>query len=216
MHSTVSPAPAVAGSKIRVPLPNRAKAAGTCPAAPFIGTGAALRRRSPVLAVLAALVAAATACDRESGDADEPAEPIVAFDTSSVRIETATDTFQLHVDVAESAQQRAHGMMERDHLAPDAGMLFLFTTPQDASSGFYMWRVRIPLDIAFIDEDGRIVSIRTMQPCTNPNPELCPTYTAGAPFSSTLEVNAGYFAEHGIEVGDRVVHQATTESAEAT
>lgn len=189
------------------------------PAAAAAGSTSKIRpsggpRYGPVFVAVAALIAGATACDREADEPDEPVEPIVAFDTSSVRIETAADTFQLHVEIAESAQQRAHGMMERDRLAPDAGMLFLFTSPQEASSGFYMFRVRIPLDIAFIDENGRIVSIRTMQPCQSPNPKLCRSYTAGASFSSALEVNAGYFAEHGIEVGDRVIHPATNESAE--
>lgn len=170
----------------------------------------AFNRNPLAFTALAALVAGAAACDREPGGADELAEPVVAFDTASVRIETATDTFQLRVELAESAEQRTHGLMERDNLAPDAGMLFLFTSPQEASNAFYMFRVRIPLDIAYIDENARIVSIRTMQPCDSPNPQLCRTYPAGAAFSSVLEVNAGYFAEHGIDVGDRVVRSGAS------
>lgn len=164
--------------------------------------------------LITALAMAATACDRARDDAGAPAEPVIAFDTASVRIETAADTFHLHVELAESAEQRTHGLMERDRLEPDAGMLFLFTSPQAPSSGFWMFRTRIPLDIAYIDENGRIASIRSMQPCRSPNPDLCRNYAAGVSYSSALEVNSGYFAERGIDVGDRVVRSAGGEAAE--
>lgn len=170
------------------------------------GQRGASRQHLRGAAALAILVAGgAAACDRASDGTGEPADPVVAFDTASVRIETAADTLQLRVEIAESTEQITHGMMERDDLAPDAGMLFIFPAPQEPSHAFYMFRTRIPLDIAYIDETGRIVSIRTMQPCDSPNPQLCPKYPAGAEFSSVLEVNAGYFAEHGVDVGDRVV-----------
>lgn len=208
MDTALPPAAAIASSISKVPPASGGTLGGGCASDRFDRTGAALRRPGLVVAfIAAALSAGAAACDRETGgaDSDEPSAPIVAFDTANVRIETAADTFQLRAEIAESDQQIRHGLMERDILAPDAGMLFLLTAPQEASTGFYMFRTRIPLDIAYIDENGRIVSIRTMQPCDSPNPQLCRSYHAGAEYSSVLEVNAGYFAEHGIDVGDRVV-----------
>lgn len=167
-----------------------------------------------LLSTIAFAAAAAAACDREPETEDVPSAPVVEFDTASVRIETAADTFHLHVELAESAAQRTHGMMEHDPLAPDAGMLFLFTSPQPPSNGFYMFRTRSPLDIAFIDENGRIAAIRTMEPCDSPNPQTCPSYAAGVSFSSALEVNAGYFSQHGINIGDRIIHVGAGETGE--
>ena len=63
-----------------------------------------------------------------------------------------------------------------------------------------MFNTLIPLDIAFIGEDGTIGNIVPMEPCTSPYPQWCPGYTAGVPFRTALEVNRGYFAERGIGV----------------
>jgi len=145
------------------------------------------------------------ACDA-GGGADAPAPPTssIAFDTGEVRIETAADTFELEVEIAERPEQRSQGLMERLSMAEDAGMIFLFEREQPVGAGFYMYRTRIPLDIAFIDENGRIIAILAMEPCASPNPATCPRYSPNAPYHATLEVNSGYFARHGIGVGDRV------------
>ncbi|TFH86075.1 DUF192 domain-containing protein [Billgrantia azerbaijanica] len=94
--------------------------------------------------------------------------------------------------------------MERDALDEAAGMLFLYPDRQPPWSGFWMFRTRIPLDIAFLDASGRIAAIHAMQPCGSPDPGDCPATRAGVPFRAALEVNAGYFAARGIEVGDCV------------
>ncbi len=145
------------------------------------------------------------ACDRGDEPARQAVEPLVSFDTAAVRIETATDTFALTVELAETEEQRQYGLMERPAVPEDHGMLFLYAEPQDSTSGFWMYRTLVPLDVAFLDEDGRIVAIRAMQPCESPNPRVCRVYSAGIPFSSALEVNRGYFERRGIGVGDRVV-----------
>ncbi|MDH4572054.1 hypothetical protein CUR86_05950 [Salinicola acroporae] len=113
-------------------------------------------------------------------------------------------THTLQVEVAETPQQRSRGLMERDSLPVDAGMLFLYGTEQPATSAYWMYRTRIPLDIAFIDEGGVIRSLKTMSPCHAESSSRCPVYPAGARFRAALETNAGYFAERRIEVGDRV------------
>ncbi|MHB0775845.1 DUF192 domain-containing protein [Halomonas sp. WWR20] len=110
----------------------------------------------------------------------------------------------LHVELARTPMERQHGLMDRDRLAADTGMLFLYQTQQSPQSGFWMHRTRIPLDIAFIAKNGAIRSIEHMVPCGNDVTTHCPTYRAGVPFRAALEVNAGYFESHGIEVGDHV------------
>ena len=125
--------------------------------------------------------------------------------TMTLRIETAEDTFRLHAEIAESDEQRSFGLMERTSLPEDAGMLFVYDEPQPGGAGFWMFHTLIPLDIAFIDADGRIVAILRMEPCESPYPQWCPSYAPGVAYRSALEVNAGYFAKRGIRIGDRVV-----------
>lgn len=168
----------------------------------------ALQKTQKLAAGMLLAVLAWGACDR-GGDmarsADAGLDPVVTFEVGTVRIEAGADTLELRVELAEREDQRAHGLMERDRLDPDAGMLFRYDSPQDGESGFWMYRTRIPLDIAFMDQDGRIVAIEAMEPCPSPNPRLCRIYSPGVGYSSALEVNRGYFAQHGVEIGHRVV-----------
>jgi uncharacterized membrane protein (UPF0127 family) len=68
-----------------------------------------------------------------------------------------------------------------------------------------MYRTRIPLDIAFADSSGVIRSIRAMVPCPTEVAQGCPSYTPDVPYEYALEVNAGYFARHGIVVGNTLL-----------
>ncbi|WP_458526075.1 DUF192 domain-containing protein [Onishia taeanensis] len=111
---------------------------------------------------------------------------------------------RLDVELAETPEQRANGLMGREHLETDAGMLFLYARPQPPDSGFWMYRTLIPLDIAFIDGNGRIAAIRQMTPCGSEVARECRAYRAGVVYRAALEVNAGYFAARGIGVGDCV------------
>jgi uncharacterized protein len=135
----------------------------------------------------------------------EPLDLTVAFDTGTARIETDADTFRLQVEIADTDSQRRVGLMRRTSLPEEAGMIFLFQQEQPADGAFYMYNTLIPLSIAFLDDQGRIGSIRDMDPCPSPYPQYCPNYEARVPFVAALEVNLGYFAERGIGVGDRVV-----------
>jgi uncharacterized protein len=154
-------------------------------------------------ALLLLLSVSGAACER----APEPPEyvPPIQWDTGTVRIYTATDTFVLSVEIAERADQRAYGLMERPTLPEDAGMIFLYPGEQAGQVGFWMFRTRIPLDIAFLDADGVILTILAMEPCPSPEPRSCPSYPPNVPYRAALEVNQGYFARRGIGVGDRVV-----------
>jgi uncharacterized membrane protein (UPF0127 family) len=145
------------------------------------------------------------ACGTGTDDAArDPYRNLMAFDSASIRL-VGRDTTRLTVELAESESQRTMGLMERRQLAPDAGMLFIYSTVQPESSAFWMFRTRIPLDIAFIDSTGVIRTIRTMQPCPSPLAQGCPSYPAGARYIAAIEANAGYFAERGLAIGDRVI-----------
>ncbi|NRB55479.1 MAG: DUF192 domain-containing protein [Salinicola sp.] len=122
----------------------------------------------------------------------------------ALALDNGERTYTLQVEVAETPHQRSRGLMERDSLPADAGMLFLYGAEQPATSAYWMYRTRIPLDIAFIDGEGVIRSLKTMSPCRAESSSRCPVYPAGARFRAALEANAGYFAERRIEVGDRI------------
>lgn len=88
------------------------------------------------------------------------------------------------------------GLMHRTALAADSGMLFELGEPDIHC--FWMKNTLIPLSIAFIDSDGRIVDIQDMAP-QNLTPH-CPT----APITRALEMNQGWFLRAGVRPGDRV------------
>ncbi|MFO8047360.1 MAG: DUF192 domain-containing protein [Halomonas sp.] len=108
------------------------------------------------------------------------------------------------VEVARTIPERSRGLMERDHLDENAGMLFLYRDAQSPRNGFWMYRTRIPLDIAFLGKDGRIAAIFTMLPCGSTNPAECPVTYPGVVYRAALEVYAGTFERRGIAEGDCV------------
>src|SRR5271169_4457186 len=68
----------------------------------------------------------------------------------------------VHAEIADTPEARAHGLMKRDHLYADCGMLFVF--PVAKPYGFWMKDTPLPLSIAFVARDGRIINIAEMQP----------------------------------------------------
>ncbi|MFP4209047.1 MAG: DUF192 domain-containing protein [Wenzhouxiangella sp.] len=108
---------------------------------------------------------------------------------------------RFHVEIAADDQTRAMGLMFRDELAADRGMLFLFR--REAQRAFWMMNTRIPLDIIYLDRDLRVVSIVAgARPCRR---SPCPSYPSRGPAQFVLELNAGKAAELGLEPGDQLV-----------
>lgn len=105
----------------------------------------------------------------------------------------------LYVDVAKTAQEQAKGLMGVEMLPADEGMAFVFDGPTDST--FWMKNTLIPLSIAFVDEAGRVIDMRDMQPCES---DPCPTYGIDEPYVLAIEANLGWFDRAGIGVGDRV------------
>jgi uncharacterized membrane protein (UPF0127 family) len=104
---------------------------------------------------------------------------------------------RLNVRIAETEQEREAGLMHVMALAPDDGMAFVFDGP--VTTTFWMKDTLIPLSVAFVGEDGRVVSIADMQPCDS---DPCPTYAAAGPYTIAVEANLGWFADHSIAAGD--------------
>jgi uncharacterized protein len=126
--------------------------------------------------------------------------PSSSFGTGAVIIDTGEDSVLVDVEVAETQEQRAHGLMNRDSLAPGSGMVFL-NLEGNSTNSFYMKDTRIPLSIAFFDVDGRILKILDMRPCRR---DPCPTYSPGLPYRGALEVNQGAFDRWGVSDGDTI------------
>ena len=103
------------------------------------------------------------------------------------------------VEVADTNAERAQGLSGRAELGSADGMAFLFDGP--TTGRFWMKDTTIPLSIAFWDSSRRIVRIIQMAPCGT---EPCPTYRPPVPYVGALEVNRGFFEQHGVKVGDRI------------
>lgn len=105
------------------------------------------------------------------------------------------------VEIADTSEKQALGLMFRDSMPTDHGMLFIF--PREAPRSFWMKNTRIPLDIMYFNEDLELVSISAdTPPCRT---RYCPSYPSKLPAKFVLELNAGTAAELGVELGDRLV-----------
>lgn len=138
----------------------------------------------------------------------------VEFDTARAVIRTPSgDTVPLLLELARSDRQHQFGLMARPRLDSMSGMVFLYPADQPDSAGFWMWRTKMPLDIAFTDSAGVILTLFTMQPCsTDLYADVCmreaASYVPRVPYRSALEVNAGFFAKHAVEKGARLEIEA--------
>jgi len=118
--------------------------------------------------------------------------------------ETQTTHYPVVLEVASDNKHRQIGLMGRETLAENAGMLFSYDYERRPEQGFWMYQTLLPLDIAFLDQQGRIVSIRQMLPCFSSRSSDCPSYPAGVPYWHAVEMNAGYLASRDIDTGDRL------------
>jgi uncharacterized membrane protein (UPF0127 family) len=145
--------------------------------------------------LLAALALAACA-----GDSAEPSPTVPSPAPEAVAvIDTGDNEVTVEVEVADSPSERGRGLMFRESLPEDAGMIFLFEGPQE--TGFWMKNTLIPLSIAFYDEAGTIVRILDMEPC---RADPCALYDPGVPYHGALEVNQGAFQRWDVEAGDTI------------
>jgi hypothetical protein len=118
-----------------------------------------------------------------------PAAPRVTINGRSWRVELAM-----------TAEQRYRGLSDRRRLDPNAGMLFVYPSPQVLE--FCMRQCLVPLDVAFIDADLRVRQTHTMP--VEPYGLDRAAYSSKVPVQYALEVPAGALAEAGVKVGDKV------------
>lgn len=121
------------------------------------------------------------------------------FDQDRLTIEGSAGRFEFEVELAVTPAQRARGLMFRESLADDHGMLFDFGVPEPVA--MWMRNTYIPLDMLFIRPDGQIGKIvRGAQPLSDT------VLDSDEPVRAVLELAGGITAELGIKPGDRVVH----------
>jgi len=102
----------------------------------------------------------------------------------------------IRAEVANTPETRQTGLMFRDSLVENQGMVFVYEA--EGRHAMWMKNTLIPLSVAFIDRGGRIVNIEDMQPQTED------THMAATPVAYSLEMNQGWFKKHGIRKGDLV------------
>ena len=107
---------------------------------------------------------------------------------------------RLSVEIAADALTRAQGLMGRERLAENAGMLFVYK--DDARRFFWMKNTLIPLSLAFIDKNGKVLEIIHLQP-HRPGTRI-PSYRSRNKVRRVLEVNQGWFLRNGFGLGARV------------
>ncbi len=159
--------------------------------------------RSIIAFVLALALALAVACGGgddgglptgttvENGDAED------SFPTAAIAVtNAAAGRAELTVELATTSAARGSGLMGREELAEDRGMLFVF--PADTEARFWMKDTSIPLSIAFIAADGMILDVQEMEPLSE---EL---HRPPEPYRYALELNQGWFERNGFRTGDRV------------
>jgi uncharacterized membrane protein (UPF0127 family) len=125
---------------------------------------------------------------------DSKTEVKIAYANKKIRLGKKT----ILVELADDEEHRAHGLMFRQSLPEDHGMLFVFDSERPL--GFWMKNTLIPLAIAFIDQDKRLIDIQEMVPAVagEASPRV---YNSAAPAMYALEMPKGWFARNKIEKG---------------
>jgi uncharacterized membrane protein (UPF0127 family) len=107
-------------------------------------------------------------------------------------------THHFTVEVARSPEEQAHGLMDRQSLAPDHGMIFPYEPAQAVA--FWMKNTLIPLDMVFISPGGKILRVEA-----NTVPLSLDPVGSGDVVEAVLEIPGGRAAELGIQAGDQVI-----------
>jgi hypothetical protein len=131
--------------------------------------------------------------------ADHPDAVVEYAGPETVMLETDDGLHEIRVDVAVTPRAFQRGLMFREELGPDEGMLFFYDQPQEAS--FWMKNTLIPLDLLFIEEDGTVAKI-----VRNAVPGSLASMRSGVPVAAVLEINGGRAGELGVEPGSTLRH----------
>jgi uncharacterized membrane protein (UPF0127 family) len=138
----------------------------------------------------AAVLLSLAGCSREATTIDE-------LNTRTVILPGGQ---KIRVEVMTHPTDMMRGMMFRDSLAPDRGMLFIHGSP--GNYPYWMYQVRIPLDIIWLDEKRRIVEISPNTPPCLKKASECPSYGGNQKALFVLEIAGGMAAKYGLRIGD--------------
>ncbi|MGY4687643.1 DUF192 domain-containing protein [Petrotoga sp. DB-2] len=121
------------------------------------------------------------------------------FPKGTLTISQEGSILTIPIEIANTNELREFGLMYKEDIPEDYGMLFVFPTP--GIRGFWMKNTFVELDIAFIDSSGTILDIQNMKPCEE---STCPIYIIYKPFKFALEVKAGFFDRYGFIEGAKI------------
>ena len=133
----------------------------------------------------------ACACGGEGESNDPPLLP-----TRQLTVSQGTVSQKLTVELALSASEQQQGLMFRQSMPEERGMLFILG--RQLASGFWMKNTYIPLDIAYLDSDGTVLDIIPGEPLNET------IHKPAKPYWNVLEVNRGWFARHNLGIGSKV------------
>jgi uncharacterized membrane protein (UPF0127 family) len=156
--------------------------------------------KSAAHAAAFALLLAFSACAQSESETKVGGTGEATVQTERLTIDTANGPVRFDVEIADDDAERQRGLMFRQSLADDRGMLFDFQEPEHAS--FWMRNTVISLDIIFIGVDGRILNVAERTTPYSEEPVPAAGLTRGV-----LEIRGGRAAELGIRAGDRVHHR---------
>lgn len=156
---------------------------------------------APPDASSAPTTAASAASTEQALDAVPDLHPSVDdWESGTVEVVASDDTVhRVQVRIARTPEERAHGLMEVPDLPAGAGMWFVYD--EDRTGGFWMKDTLVPLDIAYVGADERIVDVVTADPC---EADPCESYPPEAAYRHVLEVPAGWLDDVGAGVDDTV------------
>ena len=128
-------------------------------------------------------------------------DSLVSFSRETLTIQTGEKSHKFSVELALNGRQHAQGLMFRRHMAPDAGMLFVYR--REEPTAMWMKNTFIPLDMVFIAGDG---TVRRIAERTVPMSEAI--IPSGGPVVAVLELNAGTASRLGLKPGDKIVSRS--------
>jgi uncharacterized membrane protein (UPF0127 family) len=161
---------------------------------------------------LTGLTARVTALKIIPEGSDAPQEFLTGFILENNKTEYAFLYFpkqkiSVKAEIAKNFYERQRGLMFRNSLAENEGMLFIFADEKTLS--FWMKNVKFPLDLIFISGEKKIVDIkRNFKPCLIKN---CLSYVSAEPAKFVLEVNAGFADKNGIKLSDKIEFNSDSE-----
>ena len=131
-------------------------------------------------------------------------DDVTVYDEATVGFELADGgSLNISCEVADNAVERANGLQDREELAHDSGMLFVFEEPKEAT--FIMQNVQFPLDIIFIAENGTVVNVEEaeVEEPDTPDSDLV-RYRSDGEVKWVIEINKGLSQQYGVGPGTRV------------